>query len=153
MIGRETRERILQTCKVHGSDSNINIAAFHLLCDGLVELGRAEGRSEARKTMVQLFTDPENQPSQYGTVTLEYMERELEARMLRLRKIIQAREDECETHSAAVYEATRLLAEAREQRDELLEALKVVLDDLEYKHHARVINVSNAAIAKAEGKT
>lgn len=36
---------------------------------------------------------------------------------------------------------------------ELLEALKVVLDDLEYKHHARVINVSNAAIAKAEEKT
>ena len=32
-----------------------------------------------RKTMVQLFTDPENQPSQYETVTLEYMEREIEA--------------------------------------------------------------------------
>ena len=79
MIGRETRERILRTCKVHGSDSDINIAAFHLLCDGLVELGRAEGRSEARKTMVRIFTDPENQPSQYGTVTLEYMEREIEA--------------------------------------------------------------------------
>lgn len=79
MIGRETRERILSTCKVHGSDSDINIAAFHLLCNQLIELGRAEGRAEARKFMVQIFTDPENQPSQYGTVTLEYMEREIEA--------------------------------------------------------------------------
>ena len=79
MIGKETRERILQTCKVHGSDSDINIAAFHLLCNQLIELGRAEGRSETRKFMVQLFTDPENQPSQYGTVTLEYMQREIEA--------------------------------------------------------------------------
>lgn len=39
------------------------------------------------------------------------------------------------------------------QRDELLEALKVVLDDLMYKDHARVIDVAHAAIAKAEGKT
>ena len=75
------------------------------------------------------------------------------AELRRLYAVVQAREDECETHSAAVYEATRLLAEAREQRDELLEALKVVLDDLMYKHHARVIDVANAAIAKAEGKT
>ena len=79
MIGKETRERILHVCKVHGSDSDINIAAFHLLCNQLIELGKAEGRSEARKFMVQIFTDPENQPSQYGTVTLEYMEREIEA--------------------------------------------------------------------------
>lgn len=27
--------------------------------------------------LMQLFTDPENQPTQYGTVTLEYMEREI----------------------------------------------------------------------------
>jgi len=32
-----------------------------------------------RKTMMQLFTDPENQPSQHGTVTLKYMQREIEA--------------------------------------------------------------------------
>ena len=75
------------------------------------------------------------------------------AELRRLHAVVQAREDECETHSAAVYEATRLLAEVREQRDELLEALKVVLDDLMYKDHARVIDVSNAAIAKAEEKT
>lgn len=34
----------------------------------------------------------------------------------------------------------------------LLEALKVVIDDLMYKDHARVIDVARAAIAKAEGE-
>lgn len=38
------------------------------------------------------------------------------------------------------------------QRAELLEALKVVIDDLMYKDHARVIDVARAAIAKAEGE-
>lgn len=30
-------------------------------------------------SMMQLFTDPENQPTQYGTVTVEYMQREIAA--------------------------------------------------------------------------
>ena len=77
----------------------------------------------------------------------------IRAELRRLYAVVQAREEECETHSAAVYEATRLLAEAREQRDELLKALKVALDDLMYKHHARAIDVASAAIAKVEGKT
>ena len=34
---------------------------------------------KAREAMMQLFTDPENQPSQFGTVTVEYMQREIEA--------------------------------------------------------------------------
>lgn len=38
------------------------------------------------------------------------------------------------------------------QRAELLEALKVVIDDLMYKDHARVIDVARAAIAAAEGE-
>lgn len=29
------------------------------------------------KRLMQLFTDPENQPTQYGTVSLDYMEREI----------------------------------------------------------------------------
>ena len=32
-----------------------------------------------RKAMMQLFTDPENQPTQHGTVTVEYMQREIAA--------------------------------------------------------------------------
>ena len=73
------------------------------------------------------------------------------AELRRLHATVQAREDEIQTHSAAVYEATKLLSEMREQRDALLEALKVVLDDLMYRDHARVIDVARAAIAKAEG--
>ena len=41
--------------------------------DRLVELARAD----ERRAMMQLFTDPENQPTQHGTVTLEYMQREI----------------------------------------------------------------------------
>lgn len=62
--------------------------------------------------------------------------------------IIQTREDECLTHSAAFYEATRLLSEAREQRDALLESMRWIAEvnatDYEYQAKAR------AAIAKAE---
>ena len=50
---------------------------------------------------------------------------------------------------AAIAERERDEAEA--QRDALMEALKVVLDDLMYRDHARVIDVARAAIAKAEG--
>lgn len=32
-----------------------------------------------RESLMQLFTDPENQPTQYGTVTVEYMRREIAA--------------------------------------------------------------------------
>jgi hypothetical protein len=34
-------------------------------------------RADERRAMMQLFTDPENQPTQHGTVTLEYMQREI----------------------------------------------------------------------------
>ena len=37
-----------------------------------------------RKAMIQLFTDPENQPTQYGTVTVEYMERFMAAERQRV---------------------------------------------------------------------
>ena len=32
-------------------------------------------RADERMAMMQLFTDPENQPTQHGTVTVEYMQR------------------------------------------------------------------------------
>ena len=34
-------------------------------------------RADERRAMMQLFTDPENQPTQHGTVTVEYMQREI----------------------------------------------------------------------------
>lgn len=39
----------------------------------------AKAVESERKAMMQLFTDPENQPTQHGTVTVEYMNREIAA--------------------------------------------------------------------------
>jgi hypothetical protein len=50
----------------------VNLPPAHDV-DRLVELARAD----ERMAMMQLFTDPENQPTQHGTVTLEYMQREI----------------------------------------------------------------------------
>ena len=46
-----------------------------------------------RTSMMQLFTDPENQPTQHGTVTVEYMQREIAAER---EACAQAAEDMCE---------------------------------------------------------
>lgn len=37
------------------------------------------GKVLAERQMMQLFTDPENQPTQHGTVTVDYMQREIAA--------------------------------------------------------------------------
>jgi hypothetical protein len=42
-------------------------------------LVRADAIAEERAALMQLFTDPENQPTQHGTVTVEYMQREVAA--------------------------------------------------------------------------
>ena len=34
-------------------------------------------RADEREAMMQLFTDPENQPTQHGTVTVNYMQLEI----------------------------------------------------------------------------
>lgn len=41
--------------------------------------GFNSGKAAAERQMMQLFTDPENQPTQHGTVTVEYMQREIAA--------------------------------------------------------------------------
>ena len=40
---------------------------------------RAEAREERTNELMQLFLDPENQPTQFGTATLEYREEESKA--------------------------------------------------------------------------
>jgi len=45
------------------------------------ELRRLHSELESIK---QAITDPENQPSQFGTVTVEYMQREIEAERERI---------------------------------------------------------------------
>jgi hypothetical protein len=61
---------------------------------------------------------------------------------------------EIENHSAAVYEATKLLSEAREQRDELLEALRLAvhLNERGVPMTDEELRKARAAIAKAEGE-
>ena len=54
-----------------------------ILSDALAESRRsinalvALARADERAALMQLFTDPENQPTQFGTVTAEYMQREI----------------------------------------------------------------------------
>jgi hypothetical protein len=43
------------------------------------DLVRADEREQERKKWMQIFTDPENQPSQFGTVTVEFMQSEIKA--------------------------------------------------------------------------
>lgn len=43
------------------------------------------GKEYAERRMLQLFTDPENQPTQHGTVTVEYMRREIAAERKKVR--------------------------------------------------------------------
>ena len=70
---------------------------------------------------------------------------------------------EIENHSAAVYEATKLLSEARERRDELLEALENLVnrcnsdfvyaaDETVIAAEAAIERLHRAAIARAEGE-
>ena len=61
-------------------------------------------------------------------------------------------EEECLRAASLLRRQHAELRRLHAQRDALLEALKVVLDDLMYRDHARVIDVARAAIAKAEGE-
>jgi hypothetical protein len=47
-----------------------------------------------REAMMQLFTDPENQPTQHGTVTVEYMQREVAAEREACAKVCEEYETE-----------------------------------------------------------
>jgi hypothetical protein len=51
----------------------------HHMSDLAHEAGKAVGAAAERRALMQLFTDPENQPTQHGTVTVEYMQREIAA--------------------------------------------------------------------------
>ena len=43
----------------------------------MCQIAWSNGAEVERVSMTQLFTDPENQPTQHGTVTVEYMQREI----------------------------------------------------------------------------
>jgi hypothetical protein len=59
-------------------------------CDGLFVRHYAcyESQIAAQAAKIErLFTDPENQPTQYGTVTLEYMEKEIAKEIAKEREV------------------------------------------------------------------
>lgn len=56
----------------------------------MAENAYKKGQAVERKAMMQLFTDPENQPTQHGTVTVEYMQREIAAEREACAKLIEA---------------------------------------------------------------
>ena len=84
-------------------------------------------------------------------------DRLIAAELRRLHATVATREDEIQTHSAAVYECTRLLAQVREQRGALLEALRLIEhatapthDDGAY--HEAAHDIACAAIESVEGE-
>jgi hypothetical protein len=54
MIEEEIKQNLLQVCKVKGWDSDINILAFHVLCDKLKQLSAAEEREKFCAVLRQL---------------------------------------------------------------------------------------------------
>ena len=69
------------------------------------ELVRADAIAKEREAMMQLFTDPENQPTQHGTVTVQYMQREIEAEREACARV--AERSESALHCAAAIRARR----------------------------------------------
>jgi hypothetical protein len=48
MTEDETKQNLLQVCKVKGWDSDFNVLAFHVLCDKLKEFGAKEEREKVK---------------------------------------------------------------------------------------------------------
>jgi len=61
----------------------------------MAENAYKKGQAVERKVMMQLFTDPENQPTQHGTVTVEYMNRELNMMEEHCAELILAEREAC----------------------------------------------------------
>lgn len=88
-----------------------------------------------------------------GDVTPQNVCTDGAAELRRLHATVAAREDEIQTHSAAVYECTRLLAQAREQRGALLEALRpFAAMNASVGYTYRDVERARAAIAAVEGE-
>jgi hypothetical protein len=54
MTERDIKIDLLRVCKVVGSDSDFNAAAFHALCDKLKQLGAADEREKFCAVLRQL---------------------------------------------------------------------------------------------------
>ena len=73
------REDIIRMAREVGIDPESDtLCNYDGWVDTLVDFAVLVAAAE-RKAVMQLFTDPENQPTQHGTVTVEYMQREIAA--------------------------------------------------------------------------
>lgn len=96
-----------------------------LLRDFMPELERFAKLVESvtEKRLMQLFMDPENQPTQYGTVTFEYMEKtrnEMSWNALEIAVIRWAEERKIVPRSTPLAQAKK----TQEELDELVDALQ-----------------------------
>lgn len=81
---REDIIRMAREAGLHRQQHNLasNPVQYRFSYDGYeenLERFAALVAAAEREGMMQLFTDPENQPTQHGTVTVEYMQREIAA--------------------------------------------------------------------------
>ena len=63
---------------------------------------KAKERDACANIYAQLFTDPENQPTQYGTVTVEFMNREIAKEREWLIEYIQEHQPSCKQMIKAI---------------------------------------------------
>jgi hypothetical protein len=76
-------------------------------------LVRADERVQERKKWMQIFTDPENQPSQFGTVTVEFMQSEIKAEREACAKVCEEYDDEYDVHTKQTSKGIALEIRAR----------------------------------------
>lgn len=69
--------------------------------------------AQERKAVMQLFTDPENQPTQHGTVTVEYLQREIAAEREACAKVCDALHYEVDAYGAQCAAAIRARGEMK----------------------------------------
>lgn len=68
---------VIEMAREAGFDEWQSKVLFDHLLERFAKIVRADERLIERKKWMQVFTDPENQPSQFGTVTVEYVQREI----------------------------------------------------------------------------
>ena len=81
-----TREQVLELIATANKSALQNASEpgnlgkwWEFFVDGLCTLSYIAGAKDSQREMEQAITDPENQPSQFGTVPLSYMQAENEA--------------------------------------------------------------------------
>ncbi len=78
-------------------EAGFTVCRDELVFGEMLERFAALVAAAEREAMMQLFTDPENQPTQHGTVTVEYMQREVAAEREACAKVLDEMADYMES--------------------------------------------------------